>query len=245
VKLALVQEIGREDYTGEIHIPENATMYNPRLFREEDQAIIAEIIHNTRLATLVSNGPNGVPEISHLPLIYNEAEGPHGSLLGHFARANTHWRTIASAGKAIAIFAGPDAYVSPSWYPTKQEHHKHVPTWNYEVVHAICSVETFDDPARLREAVSRLTKRHEDHRAEPWTVEQAPEDYLASQFRAIVGIVLRVEQLEGKRKLSQNRAPQDRLGVREALARSADPVDRAIATRMTTLDSRGSHATRE
>jgi transcriptional regulator len=245
VKLALVQELDREDYAGEIHFPENAAMYIPRLFREEDQAIIAEIIHHARLATLVSNGPDGVPEISHLPLIYDEADGPHGSLLGHFARANTHWKTIASAGRAIAIFAGPDAYVSPSWYPTKQEHHKHVPTWNYEVVHAIGSVEIFDDPARLREAVTRLTKRHEDHRAEPWTIEQAPEDYLANQFGAIVGIVLRIEQLEGKRKLSQNRAPQDRAGVREALARSADPKDRMIAARMTTLDSLRSGPARE
>jgi transcriptional regulator len=205
-------------------------MYNPPLFREQDRAIISEIIRNTRLATLVSNGPNGIPDISHLPLIYDENDGPYGLLLGHFARANGHWKTIGS--KAIAIFAGPDAYVSPNWYPTKQEHHKHVPTWNYEVVHATCSVEIFDDAARLRDVVTRLTKRHEDHRADPWTVEHAPEDYLASQFRAIVGIVLRIEQLEGKRKLSQNRAPEDRAGARQALAQSQDSMDRVVAARM-------------
>jgi len=212
-------------------------MYNPRLFRTEDRAVMTEIIRNTRLATLVSNGPGGVPEISHLPLIYDEHDGPNGSLLGHFARANEHWKSIAEAGKAIAIFAGPDAYVSPNWYPSKREHHRHVPTWNYEAVHATCTVEVFDDSARLREAVTRLTNRHEGHRAEPWTVDQAPEDYLASQFRAIVGILLRIEQLDGKRKLSQNRAPEDRAGVREALARSDDPMDRAVASRMGALDA--------
>lgn len=212
-------------------------MYNPPLFREEDPKLIAEIIRKTRLATLVSNGPDGVPEISHLPLIYDEADGPHGSLLGHFAKANGHWKTIGAVGKAIAIFAGPDAYVSPTWYPTKQEHHQHVPTWNYEVVHAVCSVEVFDDPARLRDAVTRLTKLHEEHRADPWTVEQAPADYLTAQFRAIVGIVLRIEKLEGKRKLSQNRVPEDRAGVREALAGSADPMDRTIAVHMAEIEA--------
>jgi transcriptional regulator len=210
-------------------------MYNPPLFREQDRAIISEIICNTRLATLVSNGPDDLPAISHLPLIYDENDGPYGSLLGHFARANGHWKTIGS--KAIAIFAGPDAYVSPTWYPTKQEHHKHVPTWNYEVVHATCSVELFEDTSRLREAVTRLTKRQEGSRADPWTVEQAPEDYLASQFRAIVGIVLKIEKLEGKRKLSQNRAPEDRAGVREALAKSADSMDRVVATRMAAVEA--------
>ena len=210
-------------------------MYNPPSLREQSRAIISEIIRNTRLATLVSNGPNGIPDISHLPLIYDENDGPYGSLLGHFARANGHWETIGS--KAIAIFAGSDAYVSPTWYPTKQEHHKHVPTWNYEVVHATCSVEIFEDTARLRDAVTRLTKRHEDHRADPWTVEQAPEDYLAGQFRAIVGVLLKIEQLEGKRKLSQNRAPEDRAGVCQALAQSEDFMDRVSAARMEAVEA--------
>lgn len=211
-------------------------MYNPTLFRTEDRAVIAEIIRNTRLAILVSNGPGGLPAVSHLPLIYDEHDGPNGSLLGHFARANDHWKAIAEAGKAIAIFAGPDAYVSPNWYPSKPLHHRHVPTWNYEAVHASCAVEVFDDPVRLRDAVTRLTRRHEGHRANPWSVDQAPEDYLAGQFRAIVGVVLRIEQLDGKRKLSQNRAPEDRAGVRQALAASDDPTDRIVAARMSALD---------
>jgi transcriptional regulator len=175
-------------------------------------------------------------DISQLPLIYDEDDGPYGSLLGHFALANGHWKTIGS--KVIAIFAGPDAYVSPTWYPTKQQHHKHVPTWNYEVVHATCSVEIFEDTARLRNAVTRLTKRHEDRRADPWTVEQAPEEYLASQLRAIVGVVLKIEQLEGKRKLSQHRAPEDRAGVRRALAQSEDSLDRTGAARMEAVETR-------
>jgi transcriptional regulator len=210
-------------------------MYNPPLFREQDRAILSEIIRNTRLATLVSNGPDGLPGISHLPLIYDENDGPYGSLLGHFARANSHWKTIGS--KATVIFAGPDAYVSPAWYPTKQTHHKHVPTWNYEVVHAACSVETFDDAASLRDAVTRLTKAHEDHRADPWTVEQAPEEYLTAQFRAIVGVLLKIQRLEGKRKLSQNRAPNDRAGVRDALASSEEAMDRVVAARMEAIET--------
>jgi transcriptional regulator len=213
-------------------------MYIPPLFREDDPATLHAMIRGTRLSILVSNGSDGQPEVSYLPLLFDAADGANGSLLGHFARANPHWKSLAETGKATVIFKGADAYVSPGWYPTKAVHHRHVPTWNYEVVHAICRAETFDDAARLRDVVTRLTDRYEAGRAAPWTIEQAPADYIAAMLKAIVGIRLSIEELHGKRKLSQNREPQDRQGVRDALAASADPGDQAVLQSMRALDEK-------
>jgi transcriptional regulator len=203
-------------------------MYIPPLFREEDRTVLHGLIRATGLAILVSNGGDGFPEISYLPLLLDEADGAHGSLLGHLARANPHWISLAETGKATAVFDGANAYISPAWYPTKQVHHKHVPTWNYEAVHAVCRVEVFEDGARLRDVVTRLTNRHEAGRAEPWTIDQAPAGYIEAMLKAIIGVKLSIDALHGKRKLSQNRAPEDRQGVREALAASADPGDQGV-----------------
>jgi transcriptional regulator len=213
-------------------------MYTPPLFREQDRAELHQLIFEARLTVLVSNGPDGLPEISYLPLLFDPDDGPHGVLHGHFARANPHWQTLSARPDATAIFMGPDAYVSPTWYPTKQVHHKHVPTWNYETVHAIGQAEIFDDSSRLRELVARLTSRHEDGRTEPWTLDQAPADFIEAQLKAIIGMRFVVTELRGKRKLSQNRVPEDREGVREALAASADPVDQAVAASMTRLQQK-------
>jgi transcriptional regulator len=210
-------------------------MYIPPLFREGDRAAMNAMIHDARLSILVSNGADGLPEISYLPLLFDEADGADGSLLGHLARANPHWKSLAQTGKATVIFKGADAYISPAWYPTKQVHHRHVPTWNYEAVHAICRVEVFDDAARLRDVVTRLTTRFEAGRAEPWTIDQAPADYITAMLRAIVGLKLSIEELHGKRKLSQNREPVDRQGVRDALAASSDPGDLGVLRSMRAL----------
>jgi transcriptional regulator len=210
-------------------------MYNPPLFREEDRATLNAMIRAARLAILVSNGRDGLPEISYLPLLLDESDGANGSLLGHLARANPHWKSLAETGKATAIFKGADAYISPNWYPTKQVHHRHVPTWNYEVVHAVCRVEVFDDPARLLDVVARLTDRHEAGRTDPWTIDQAPTDYINAQLKAIVGVKFWIEELHGKRKLSQNRAPEDRHGVRNALGASTDPGDQGVLRSMHAL----------
>jgi transcriptional regulator len=210
-------------------------MYIPPLFREGDQATLHAMIREARLSMLVSNGADGLPEISYLPLLFDAADGVNGALLGHLARANPHWKALAAAGKATAIFNGPDAYVSPAWYPTKQTHHRHVPTWNYEAVHAVCRVEVFDDAARLRDVVARLTDRFEAGRAEPWTIDQAPPDYIEAMLKAIVGVKLHIEELHGKRKLSQNREPVDRQGVRDALAASADPGEQGVLRAMREL----------
>jgi transcriptional regulator len=234
------------------------TVYNPPFFREDDRATLHAMICNARLAILASNGADGLPEISYLPFVFEEpapgtdgdrtgGEGPGGQatggertvLVGHFARANPHWKSLSAPGsRATVIFKGADAYVSPSFYPTKPVHHRHVPTWNYEAVHAVCRVEIFDDAARLRDVVLRLTTRFEAGRDQPWTIDQAPPDYIAAMLRAIVGIRLMIEELTGKRKLSQNRDAVDRQGTRAALETSSDQSERDIARAMRDLEER-------
>ena len=208
-------------------------LYEPPAFREGRPAILHGLIRTARLALLASNGPDGVPDITHLPLTLAEGEGPLGTLYGHVARANPHWRRLAEAGgRAVAVFRGAEAYVSPSWYPSKAEHHRVVPTWNYEAVHAEGHVEVIEDPAALLALVSRLTDAQEAGRAQPWAVSEAPADFVAAQLRGIVGLALRIERLSGKRKLSQNRAPADRDGAIAGLAASEDARDRATAAAM-------------
>ena len=215
------------------------TVYIPPSFREDDRATLHAMIRGSRLAMLVSNGADGLAEISYLPFLFEDTDPEAPVLLGHFARANRHWKSLSAGGsRATVIFQGADAYVSPSFYPTKPVHHRHVPTWNYEVVHAVCRVEIFDDAVRLRDVVERLTRRFEAGRDEPWHIDQAPPDYITAMLRAIVGVKLTVERLEGKRKLSQNREEIDRRGVREALAASADPGERDIARAMDALNGR-------
>ena len=208
-------------------------MYNPPAFREDRPEVLGEIIRAARLALLVSAAADGgVPDATHLPMTLVPGEGPHGTLYGHVAKANPHWRGLAAAGAARAIFTGPEAYVSPSLYATKQEHGRVVPTWNYVAVHAIGPVEIVEDAARLHAIVTGLTDRHEAPRADPWAVTDAPEAFVAAQLKGIVGVVLRIETLIGKRKLSQNRAEPDREGVVAGLSASAEPADRAVAAAM-------------
>ncbi len=208
-------------------------MYTPPAFREDDPAILHAVIRAARLAVLVSAAPDGgAPEATHLPLLLEAAEGPRGTLYGHVAKANPQWRALAAGGPARAIFAGPEAYVSPSLYASKAEHGKVVPTWNYVAVHAIGPVEVIEDAARLHALVSRLTDHHEGPRADPWAVTDAPEAFVAGQLKGIVGLVLRIETLIGKRKLSQNRSETDRAGVVQGLSASDEPADRAAAAAM-------------
>jgi len=204
-------------------------MYTPAAFREDRPEILHPLIRGARLATLVSNGADGVPEVTHVPLSLT-ADGTR--LIGHLARANPHAQALAQAGRAVAIFHGPEAYVSPNWYPGKAEHHKVVPTWNYEAVHAAGPVEMVEDPAALHAIVSELTREKEAAQPRPWAVADAPEPFVAGQLRAIIGLVLRIETLIGKRKLSQNRSAADREGATAGLAASADPRDQAVAAAM-------------
>lgn len=206
----------------------NSAVYTPPAFRDDDRDRIHAAIQAARLATLVTatqEGPVGTP----LPLMLEPGEGEHGTLYGHVAKANPQWR-LPPIGPALAIFMGPDAYVSPGWYPTKQEHGKVVPTWNYVAVHAYGEPEFFEDADRLLDLVTRLTNHHERRRPDPWAVSDAPAPFVAAQLKGIVGFRMPITRLEGKRKLSQNRTEADRNGVALALADSQDRRDQEIAT---------------
>jgi transcriptional regulator len=202
-------------------------MYVPPAFNDEDFESIRATIHAARLGNLVTATADG-PVATPLPLFLDEKEGEHGVLYGHIARANPQWR-LPPIGEGLAIFMGPEAYVTPSWYATKRETGKVVPTWNYVAVHAYGPVEFFQESERLLEVVTQLTNKHEGPRANPWGVADAPADYIAAQLRGIVGVRIPVVRFEGKRKLSQNRTEVDRVGVMAGLAASEDPQDREVA----------------
>jgi transcriptional regulator len=207
-------------------------MYLPPAFREDNRQILCEIMRGARLSTLVTATAEGLIA-TPLPLILDEAEGEQGVLYGHVAKANPQWQ-MPPLGEALATFMGPDAYVSPSWYASKTEHGKVVPTWNYSAVHAYGPVEFFEDAERLLAVVMRLTELHEKTRAKPWAVADAPESYIKSQLRGIVGLRLPITRLEGKRKLSQNRNAADRAGVARGLAESDRPIERLVGSQIPT-----------
>jgi transcriptional regulator len=150
----------------------------------------------------------------------------------HLARANRQWQDLQQGAEALLVFPGADAYVSPSYYPSKADNPKVVPTWNYLAVHAYGPAEVIHEAEPLLAIVSRLTDRHEQGRSEPWKVTDAPADYIEGMLRAIVGIRLPIARLQGARKLSQNRSGQDVAGVREGLTASPDQLDKQLAAHM-------------
>ena len=204
-------------------------MYVPRfnvMPADEARGFVADVA----TAQLVTVGADGVPDATLLPVLWRG-----DTLVGHFARANPQWRRVVDGSAALAVVTGPDAYVSPSFYATKAEHGRVVPTWNYSAVHLRGPVRVVDDPAWLRTLVGELTDHHESRRAEPWAVEDAPETYVDKQLRAIVGVEIVVESVQAKAKLSQNRSAEDRAGVVAGLRGTpGEPVARA----MEALDSR-------
>ncbi|BCG96061.1 FMN-binding negative transcriptional regulator [Mesorhizobium sp. 131-2-1] len=202
-------------------------MYIPPAFRDDDKESLRATIRAARLATLVTATAEGLLA-TPLPLLLDESEGEHGTIYGHVAKANPQWRAPV-LGDCMAIFMGPDAYVTPAWYQTKQETGKVVPTWNYVAIHAYGPVQFFEDADRLLEVVTRLTNLHEGGRASPWSVSDAPPDFIQSQLKGIVGLRMPVARLEGKRKMSQNRNATDRAGVASGLAASDRPSDREVA----------------
>lgn len=181
-------------------------MYIPQQFAAEDSDV-RELLTRHGAADLVTATPDG-PAATTVPFVYDPAAGPHGTLMAHLARNNDQWRRPV-LGEALAIVRGPDAYISPSWYATKAEHGRVVPTWNYIVVHAYGELVIHDDPEWVGAHVRRLTGKHESGRPEQWSVDDAPEGFIAGQLRAIVGIELRISRLEAKYKLSQNRPAAD------------------------------------
>jgi transcriptional regulator len=198
-------------------------MYLPAHFREERVDVLHRFIEAHGFATLVTMGPDGLIA-NHIPLVLDPKPAPLGTLRGHVAKANPLWRDSLPEVSALAIFQGPSAYITPSWYPSRQETGRVVPTYNYVVVHAHGPLRTFDDPARLEQHVRALTDLHEAAFPEPWKIEDAPADFLQSMLKSIVGLEIPIERLEGKWKVSQNRLPADSAGAEAGLRANGCPA---------------------
>jgi transcriptional regulator len=191
-------------------------LYLPPLFKEDRIDVLHDTIRRSGLATLVTLTPDGLIA-SHVPLLLDTEPAPYGTLLGHLARPNPQARGAVAGVQALAIFQGPDAYITPSWYETKRATGKVVPTWNYVTIHAYGTIEFFDNTERLLAIVTRLTEKQEVARADPWAVTDAPADFTQSMLKSIVGFTLPIARLEGKWKMSQNRPAEDRAGVIDGL----------------------------
>jgi transcriptional regulator len=187
-------------------------MYNPASFTETRTEIIEAAMAGHPLATLVTMGSGGLAA-SHIPLLYYRTQTGLGVLRGHLARANQQWRDHLPDSDALAVFSGPQHYVSPAWYPSKEEHGKVVPTWNYVVVHAHGALRIRNEPEWLLENVRALSDGQESARETPWQVSDAPPEFIENLLKAIVGVELTITRLEGKWKVSQNRPIPDRQGV--------------------------------
>jgi transcriptional regulator len=190
-------------------------MYLPPHFEQHDPAALHALMREHPLATLVSRSEDGLTA-DHVPLEFDATAGACGTLFGHVARANPLWRVSAGA-PVLAVFSGAQAYVSPSWYASKAATHKVVPTWNYTVVHAHGVLDIVEDAPWLRALVGRLSDHFEAPRPAPWSVNDAPVDYVQQMLRAIVGIRIPLTRLVGKWKVSQNRSEADRQGVAEGM----------------------------
>jgi transcriptional regulator len=199
-------------------------VYVPPQFAEADFAVLRAAMEQFPLATLVTGESDGLLA-AHVPMLLDPEPAPLGTLLCHVARANAIWRAADGRSDALAIFSGPDAYISPQWYDDGCAKAS-VPTWNYVAVHAHGPLRPFHDPARLHRLVERLTAAHEVRFAQEWRVDDAPREYIANMLGAIVGLEMPVQHLIGKWKMSQNRSAADRTGVEDALLASDTPRDR-------------------
>jgi len=198
-------------------------MYNPPHFEESRPDELERIIAEYPLGTLVYCAADGL-DAAHLPFIYNKEQGPKGKLIAHVARKNPIWQQVANETEVLTIFHGGNSYISPNWYPSKQETHRHVPTWNYQVVHIHGRIRFTEDPKFLRGVVASLTQIHETRAAEakPWKMSDAPRDYIDQQLASIVGLEIEITRMVGKSKLSQNREPRDKDGAIAALRRRGE-----------------------
>ncbi len=203
-------------------------MYIPHVNAIDDIGDIRAFVAAMRVAQLVTADADGTPIATLLPVIWDG-----NRIVAHVARANTQWRSITPSTVGLAIVTGPHAYITPNWYPSKAEHGRAVPTWNYSAVHLTGPVTVHHEPDWLRDAVTRLTSLHESGREHPWAVTDAPERYTAGQLRAIVGIELTVTRIEAKAKMSQNRSEADRTGVIAGLRAEPDPAAHVVAEAVT------------
>lgn len=206
-------------------------MYIPSAFRQTQPAQLFELIERHPFATLVAVTAAGLLA-NHQPLLLDREAGTHGVLRGHVARGNTFVDEALEGTHVLAIFHGPSAYVSPSWYPAKAEHGKVVPTWNFAAVHCKAILRFVRDETWLRAHLAQLTETHEHGRAQPWAIDDAPADFIATMMRGVVGLELEITDIEGKWKLGQNRAEADRVGAEQGLAMEADAQSNAVAHMM-------------
>ena len=209
-------------------------MYQPPHFREDRIEVQHDLIRSHPLGLLIAAGPGGL-QANPIPFLVYPEPSPHGTLRAHMARGNPQWRELNAVKECLVVFQGPQQYITPSWYPTKKEHGKVVPTWNYVTVHAWGAPQVIDDAAWLRRQVEDLTNQNEGKLPEPWKVDDAPEQYLASQIKGIIGIEIPISKIEGKWKVSQNRPAIDREGVvaglRNAGGRQAEVMAELVAER--------------
>lgn len=203
-------------------------MYTPAYHEETDVAVLHGLMRAHPLGCWVTQGRDELLA-NHIPFLLDETRGEFGTLVGHVARANPVWSEFSPTIESVIVFQGADAYITPSWYPTKYVHGKAVPTWNYAVVHAHGAPRAIEDREWLLDHLGRLTDTHERAQAAPWRMSDAPVAFIDQMVRAIVGIEIPVSRLSGKWKVSQNRPVPDKLGVVAGLLDRADETSRQMA----------------
>ena len=207
---------------------ERPTMYIPAHFAETRAEELHRIIREHPLGMLVTQG-NDRLDADHIPLELDAAAGPHGTLIGHVARANTLWQRCPTGTPVMVVFRGAEAFISPSWYPSKHETHRQVPTWNYEVVHAHGTITVHDDERFVRRVVALLTRRHEAIEPTPWKMGDSEPEFITKMLQSIVGFEITITSMVGKVKLSQNREVRDRLNAADTLdARGKNAIAQAM-----------------
>lgn len=203
-------------------------MYTPKYHALTDTATMHAHIDQHPLGAWVCTTDNRLVA-NHIPFVLDRQHSAHGRLLGHVSRANPVWRALATGVPSVVIFMGPNAYITPAWYPSKQTHGKVVPTWNYVTVHAHGVARAIEEPEWILDMLNRLTDAQESGRSNSWQVSDAPADYVAKKLRAIVGIEITIDQLEGRLKVSQDEERGDRLGTVEGLMRECSVPAQTLA----------------
>jgi len=204
-------------------------MYVPAVFKEERVSEMHVLMRQNPFGILVTQGHDG-PTATHMPFVLNADPAPYGTLSGHLAKPNPQWGDNAGKGNALIIFQGPQRYISPSWYPTKNETGRVVPTWNYLAVHAYGKLEVTRNLDRLKRHLEELTDQQETGRPNPWKLTDAPDDFVETMLRGIVGVEIVISALQGKAKVSQNRSEADRRGVVDGLRELQEPEAQAMAS---------------
>lgn len=207
------------------------SMYIPRWYKEDRLEVLLTEIERISFGTLITAGRSGLMA-SHIPFLVDRSRGKNGVLFGHIARGNSQWRETPHEAEGLAVFLGPDAYISPRWYETTKKTGKVVPTWNYIAIQARGPVTFFQEKKKLKEFVTLLTRHHEAGAKVPWEVESAPAGYIEGELKSIVGFELEISKIEGKWKLSQNRPEADKEGAKAGLKKRGHPKDLAVLERM-------------